>query len=69
MYKELIDKILYEKKLYGFELYNDKRKVSSYYLKEKYLIDDKNSNLSIFNNCKQKKILEDLTSFSLSRNF
>ena len=40
------------KKLYGFELYNDKRKVSSYYLKEKYLIDDKNSNLSIFNNCK-----------------
>ena len=44
--------ILKDKKLYGFELHNNSRKVSSYYLKANYLIDSDNLNLSIFKNCK-----------------
>ena len=39
------------------------------YQKAQHYINLASNSLSIFNNCKQKKILEDLTSFSLSRNF
>ena len=39
------------------------------YQKAQHYINLASNSLSIFNNCKKKKILEDLTSFSLSRNF
>ena len=39
------------------------------YQKAQHYINLASNSLSIFNNCEQKKILEDLTSFSLSRNF
>ena len=43
--------------------------ISACYQKAQHYINLASNSLSIFNNCKQKKILEDLTSFSLSRNF
>ena len=43
--------------------------IPSCYQKAQHYINLASNSLSIFNNCKQKKILEDLTSFSLSRNF
>ena len=43
--------------------------IKSCYLKAQHYINLASSSLSIFNDCEEKNILENLTSFSLSRNF
>ena len=43
--------------------------INSCYQKAQHYINLASSSLSVFNNCKEKEILENLTSFSLERNF
>ena len=43
--------------------------VNACYQKAKHYINLASNSLSVFNDCEEKNILENLTSFSLSRNF
>ena len=43
--------------------------INSCYQKAQHYIDMASNSLSIFKDCEEKKILKDLTSFTLTRNF
>ena len=43
--------------------------IKSCYQKAEHYINLASNSLSVFNDCEEKNILENLTSFSLSRNF
>ena len=54
---------------YTLSLIKKYKIINACYLKAQHYINLASNSLSVFNDCKEKSILEDLTSFSLSRNF
>ena len=54
---------------YSLSLIKKYEVIKACYLKAQHYINLASSSLSVFNNCEEKNILENLTSFSLSRNF
>ena len=54
---------------YTLSLIKKYKIINACYQKAQHYINLASNSLSVFNDCKEKSILEDLTSFSLSRNF
>ena len=54
---------------YSLSLIKKYQVIKACYQKAQHYINLASSSLSIFNDCEEKNILENLTSFSLSRNF
>ena len=54
---------------YSLSLIKKYNIIEACYQKAKHYINIASNSLSVFNDCEEKNILENLTSFSLSRNF
>ena len=72
--KKLKDIFLKDKRIeddldYTLSLIKKYNIIKACYQKAQHYINLASNSLSVFNNCEEKNILEDLTSFSLTRNF
>ena len=54
---------------YSLSLIKKYNIINACYQKAQHFINLASNSLSVFNNCEEKNILENLTSFSLARNF